>query len=129
MFEKAARLKLRFDSPKGLVTVEDLFDLPLTVRNGGASLDNVAKGIARQIRETETESFVLTTSKADTILQLKLEIVKHVIAIKKAEADAADKAAEKKATKQKILAIIADKKDEQLKGSSIEDLEKQLETL
>ena len=129
MFEKAARLKLRFDSPKGLVTVEDLFDLPLTVRNGGASLDNVAKGIARQIRDTETESFVLTTSKADTILQLKLEIVKHVIAIKKAEADAADKAAEKKATKQKILAIIADKKDEQLKGSSIEDLEKQLETL
>ena len=65
MFEKAARLKLRFDTSKGLVTVEDLFDLPLTVRNGGASLDNIAKGIARLIRETETESFVLTTTKAE----------------------------------------------------------------
>ena len=129
MFEKAARLKLRFDTSKGLVTVEDLFDLPLTVRNGGASLDNIVKGIARQIRETETESFVLTTTKADTILQLKLEIVKHVIAVKKTEAEEAEQAANKKAQKQKILGILARKQDEALEGASEEDLKKLLETL
>ena len=29
-FEQAVRLKLRFNSPKGLLSVEDLWDLPLT---------------------------------------------------------------------------------------------------
>jgi hypothetical protein len=42
---------------------------------------------------------VLTTTKADTILQLKLEIVKHVIAVKKTEAEEAEQAANKKAQK------------------------------
>ena len=33
MFEKAARLKLRFTSPSGVVSVEDLWDLSLTRLN------------------------------------------------------------------------------------------------
>ena len=36
IFETAARNKVRFESSKGLVTVEDLFDAPLTSKNGGA---------------------------------------------------------------------------------------------
>ena len=85
MFETAARLKLRFDSVGGQIATEDLYDLPLISANK-ASLDKIAVNINRQLRETATESFVVDTPKADTMLQLKMNIVKHVIAVKKEEA-------------------------------------------
>ena len=33
IFEQAARQAFRFESPKGFLTVEDLWNLPLTQRN------------------------------------------------------------------------------------------------
>jgi hypothetical protein len=129
MFEKAARLKLRFETPKGLITVEDLFELPLTVRNGGASLDNIARDLNRKIKDTETESFVDDTPKSDTITELKFEIVKHVIGVRKAEAAAAKEKADKAAKRQQILGIMERKQNEKLEGTSLEDLQKMLEAL
>jgi hypothetical protein len=129
MFEKASRLAIRFDSPKGLLTVEDLWPLPLTVRNGGASLDNIAKSLNRQIKDTDTESFVIDTPKTDEVTQLKFDIVKHVIGVRKAEAEQAAKAADTRAKKQQIMALIADKQNEELKGTSLADLQKMLDAL
>ena len=134
MFEKAARLKLRFDSPKGQLTVEDLWDLPLTVGQlGGASLDNIAKALNRKIKETAEESFVIKDAKSvnflNTYTQLRFDIVKHIIDVRLAENDVAAAAHAKKIQKQKILGILAQKKDEQLQGASVEDLEKMLEAL
>ena len=129
MFEQAARLKVRFDSPKGLLSVEELWELPLTVRNGGASLDNIAKGLNRQIKETDTESFVVKAPKADAVLKLKFEIVIHIISVRMAEAAVAEAAAEKAKQKDKILAVIARKQDEKLEGASLEDLQKMVSEL
>jgi hypothetical protein len=55
--------------------------------------------------------------------------VKRVIAVKVEERDAAASALKRKEEKQKIMALIADKKDDALKGKSLEDLEKMLEAL
>ena len=99
MFEKASRLKLRFDTPKGMITTEDVWDLPLTSRNG-ASLDNLAKDLNRTIKETEEESFVADKSARNTVLELKFDIVKHIIEVKKAELTASKKAVEIKAEKE-----------------------------
>ena len=78
MFEKAVRLKLRFDSPQGLMSAEDLWDLPLTSsRPNKANLNDIAKEVSRELKASGEEDFVNPTSKADETLQLKLEIVKH----------------------------------------------------
>ncbi len=41
MFEEASKLKLRFETTRGLVAVEDLWDIPL-IGNNGFSLDILA---------------------------------------------------------------------------------------
>ena len=127
MFEKASRLKLRFETIRGNATAEDLWDLPLT--SSDISLDNIAKSLNRTIKDSEEESFVIKQTGGDAITVLKLDIVKHVIKIKLEEAEARNREVEVKAKKERIMAILADKEDDDLKGKSAEELTGLLEDL
>jgi hypothetical protein len=131
MFEKASRLKLRFDSVQGKISVEDLWDLPLTTKSANrASLDDVAKAASRALKTSgEEESFVLKTTPANNLDKLRLDIVKQVISVRLAEAEESEKAAVNKAKKAQILAIIDQKKDAALSNLSVEDLTKLLAEL
>ena len=121
IFEQAARKKFRFDSSKGQLTVEQLWDLPLT--GNGVNLDDIARGLFRQVKETDSEvSFVKPAVKSDASLQAKFDIVKHIIDVKVADRDAAEKAAATRAKNQKIMALIDQKQDEKLSSASIEEL-------
>jgi hypothetical protein len=130
IFEQATRLKLRFDTSRiGEIAAEDLFDLPLTSKTGRANLDDLARGLHKQLKNGDDVSFVEPTRSSDPVIQLRFDIVKHVIDVKieanKAEAKKRDDAEKK----QKILALIADKKDEALKGKPLEELEAMLTAL
>jgi hypothetical protein len=126
MFEKASRIKLRFATPAGLISTEDLWDLPLTSKVGAANLDDLAKGLNRKIGDNE-ESFVDKPAKTNTTDQLAFDIVKRIIEVRLEEREAAKTARDKAVRKQKILGILADKKDEALKSMDVADLEKLLE--
>lgn len=127
MFEQATRLKIRFETAKGALTVEDLWDLPLTSANR-PNLNDIAKSLSRYLRENE-EDFVGTASKADTAAQLKFAIVKHVIGVRIAENEAAKTAADRRETKNRIMALIAEKQDENLRGKSLDELQAMVATL
>jgi hypothetical protein len=127
VFEKASRLKLRFDTARGLVSADDLWDLPLL--GSGASLDNIARSISREIKENEEESFVVQNVRGDGIDVLALGIVKHVIKIRLEEASAKEKEVEVKVKKERIMAILADKQDDALKGKSEDELKTLLDGL
>jgi len=129
MFEKATRQKLRFDSPKGQLTVEDLWDLPLTSGTGKANLDDVAKELFKQLKDGDDVSFVTPAQKSDATVQLKFDIVKHVIDVKVAERDVAATAAANKEKKQRILGIIAQKQTEALLGTDLAELQKMADSL
>ena len=46
IFEQASRNKLRFDTNiKGVISTEDLWDLPLTSDTGRVNLDDIAKAL------------------------------------------------------------------------------------
>lgn len=124
MFEKASRQKLRFDSVKGQLTAEDLWDLPLTSSTGRASLDDVARALHRQLKNGDDVSFVNKEQKSDTTVQLKFDIVKHVIDVRLAENEAASLARANKEKKQQLLGIIALKETEQLMGTQLDELRK-----
>lgn len=122
MFEKATRLKLRFDSSKGPLAAEDLWDLPLAQDPRRANLDDIAISLHRQLKNGEDVSFVDKEKKSDAIVQLKFDIVKHVIEVRLAERDLAATAKGNAEQKQKILGIIAEKEGESLKGKSLDEL-------
>ena len=122
IFEYAVRNKIRFPF-KGMISVEDLWDLSLT------NLDSIYKTLNKQVKQTEEESLLATKTNVDTELEVQIAIVKHIVSVKLEEQDAREKAAAKKAQKQKIMAIIATKEDEALQNTSVEDLRKMLDEL
>lgn len=119
LFELATRKKFRFESKAGLLSVEDLWDLPLDSRTK-ASLNEVAINISRELK-AQTESFV-AIAKKDTTNEQKLEIVKYVIDVRLEEAKAIAEAQDRAAQRAKIDELIAKKKDESLEGLSLEEL-------
>ena len=122
IFEYAVRNKVRFPF-KGMISVEDLWDLSLT------NLDSIYKTLNKQIKQSEEESLLATKTSVDTELEVQIDIIKHIVSVKLEEQEAREKAAAKKAQQQKIMSIIATKEDEALKNSSVDDLKKMLEEL
>jgi hypothetical protein len=127
MFQKASRKKLRFETPLGFLSVEDLWDLPL--QSGKANLDDIAKALFRRVKDQDTVSFVVKSKTQDDTLQLKFDIVKYIIDVRLAEAEVAETAKVNKEKKQQILAIIAAKENESLMGTSLDELRKMAESL
>lgn len=115
MFEKALRLKLRFQY-NGLISVEDLWDLSLT------ALDAIYKNVSAGLQALNQDSLLQKRTKESDLNELRLEIVKHVFMTKQAEAAARADAAEKRAKKQKLMELVAEKQDEVLKGKSVDEL-------
>lgn len=129
MFEKASRLKLRFDSPNGSLSVEDLWDLPLQSSTKRANLDDLAIHLNKTLKDTTTESFVKKSAPKNDELQLKFDIVRHVITVRLAENEAESLKKSNAERKQKLLAILAEKQDADLKGKSTEELQKLINEL
>lgn len=128
MFEKATRKKLRFDSSKGGLSVEDLWDLSLTSKDG-CDLDTVAKTCSKKLKEVQEESFVKPVPVATSEFELKLEIVKFIIAVKLAEKAEKEAAADKAAKKQKLKEAINRKQDEIIGSKTLEQLQAELDSL
>lgn len=120
MFKEASRLKLRFSTPIGLLSTEDLWDLPLESKTK-VNLDSIAILLNREIKDTKEESFI-SKSKVNPVTELKLEIVKAIIEIKLKEASDKLQAKIKAEQRNKIDAIISKKEDESLESKSLEEL-------
>lgn len=127
MFEKASRLKLRFDSLHGRITVEDLWDTPL--KGAGINLNDIAKALHRATKEADEVSFVDDLPEPNEDLQLMFSIVKRVIEVRLAEQKAAEDAELTRQKKQQIMAIIQKKEVEDLEGKSIKDLQELINDL
>ncbi len=123
LFEKATRLKLRFNTNVGMLAVEDLWDLSLP------GLNDLAKSLNRDIKESKETDFLKEISTEDTVTKLQFDIVLHVLNTKKSEADERKNAAVRKEKKEKLLAILARKQDSALEDMSEDDIKKMLEEL
>lgn len=120
LFKVASKKKYRF-TYKGVVTVEDLWDLSVE------ELDKIYKSLKSKQKAEAEESLLATTSKEDKELNNKIEIVKIIVADKLEAREKATKSAEKRAKNQRILEIMADKADAELKAKSLDELRAMLD--
>jgi hypothetical protein len=130
IFEQASRVKLRFASPVNDLTTEQLWDLPLMNKSGRPSLDGIARAVHLELKGLEEVSFVDCKPDPRKVeLELQLDILKRVIAVKLAERDAAQLAVQNAERKKKLMAVLAAKEDDQLAGMSKEEIEAEIARL
>ena len=122
IYKQAAQLGLRFSTTQGMLSVEQLWTLKIT------SLSNLIKSIKKVLNKDNDDelSFLDDSNTVNVEDQLRFDIVKDIYLTKKAENEAIRTEADRKAFEQKILGLIAEKKEDSLKGKSIEELEAML---
>ena len=124
-FALATKNKLRFNTSKGQLNVEDLWDLPLTSDSGQPNLDDLARELHKLIKDGAEVSFVKKDNKhtkAFEVSQLKFDLVKFIIDVKLEEAEAVKKTRAAREKNQRILELIAKKDDETLASKSRDEL-------
>ena len=136
LFELASRKGFRFASARGDLTVEDLWAIPLTAKNG-FSLDAVAKTanaeLAAARTASESESFVVPTSGLNSevlsVAEKKMELIRYIIQVRVDEGKAATERANRKAQADLIRDLIEKRKLNELEGASLEELQARLDAI
>lgn len=119
-FKLASQQKLRFQTNKGSLSTEQLWDLSLE------DLDALAVSLETEHKQSGKKSFLVKTSVKDKTSKLRFDVVLDVLSTKVEEMQAATEAHEIKEHNKKIIGLIAEKQDESLKGKSIKQLEAML---
>lgn len=122
IFEVATRQKYRFPY-KGNISVEDIWDLPVT------ALDSIFKVLNAKAKQAQEESLLESKTKEDEETEIKIQIVRHIVGVKQAEELERKKAKENKEMKQRLLEIKASREDKRLEGLSDADLDKMISEL
>lgn len=129
MYKKASKKKLRFNTNRGVLSVEHLWDLPKEeIRQLVIKAREAAKKSSGEVNDTELSFLDAPVKTKATDDELRFEILKDIYLTKKSAEEKAQKRAEAKENNKKILDLIARKQDEALEKKSIKELEKMLET-
>ena len=119
-YKTASRLRLRFQTDKGALSVEQLWDLTTS------DLDKLAVALDKEYEDSKGKSFIQKKRTKDAVTKIKFDIVIDILETKITEQEAAKKSQENKALREKITNIIAEKQDEALSNKSMTELKKLL---
>jgi len=119
IFEKASRVKLRFNTQKGPVSVENLWteEIPYLVK-----LEDQLTEVVESYGKTTRRKTI--KGEEQKLNELRLEIVTFIIDTLDAEKKANSEKQENKAHNDKIKALILQKQEASLANLSVEELEK-----
>lgn len=119
MYKKASQLKLRFETSKGLLNVEQLWGLKSTQLK---ELILEAKSKLKKSEGFEDLSFLDLVSEEDEIEKLRFDILVDIYKTKQEAVNKQKEIQENKLYNAMIDEIIAEKQNESLKSLSIEEL-------
>lgn len=128
MYKKASQQKLRIATSRGMLSVEQLWDLPKE------EIGQLAVALRKRIKDahgingdSELDFLQPAEHAEETTDELTFRILKDIYQTLQANEDSARRLAAKRQRNRKLLEVIARKQDQELEGKSIEELEKMLE--
>lgn len=126
IYKKALLNRVRFSTNVGLLTLEEVMDLPLTSKSG-LSVDSLAVDLVNKLKNENKEIVSLVNEDKEDIEryvdELKLEVLKDIIEYKKALIEEKRKAQAENSEKRRIMEALARKKEDKYNDMSIEELE------
>lgn len=122
LFEMATRNKMRFQSTKGELSVEDLWDL------SDKDLDVVYKNLKDQEVKSSEES-LLDDANVDPKLTAAIAIVRYIFTTKRNERLVEKERINKKLTKEKYINALSKKQDEAIEKMSEAELRAMIDSL
>lgn len=119
MYKKASQIKLRFETPKGLLNVEQIWGLSASQLKD-LILD--AKSKLVKVEDFEDLSFLDLVSKENELDKLRFDILVDIYKTKQEAVNKQKEMQENKLYNAMIDEIIAEKQNESLKSLSVEEL-------
>lgn len=123
IFEKASKKAIRFSTTRGQITVEDLWGLSLP------SLDTIAIATNKLLSAAGEKSFIKTVNPQSTVVSLKMDILKYIIADKLEAEERGSKLASKNAKISQLKELITANSMKALAEKSPEELTKMVAEL
>lgn len=117
-YKQASLAKLRFNTPRGVLATEQLWDLVIT------ELDTLTVTLEAELESSGKKSYLVKASEKSKVAKLRFDIALDILNTRVELAQAATDVEETKQHNQKIDALIAEKKDASLRSLSVEELEK-----
>ena len=128
MYKKASQQKLRIATSRGMLSVEQLWDLPKEeIGQLAVALRKRIKDARGNSADSELDFLQPAEHSEETTDELTFRILKDIYQTLQADEDSARRLAAKRQRNRKLLEVIARKQDQELEGKSIEELEKMLE--
>ena len=131
VFLLATRKQLRFPSVLGLLTTEDLWNIPLRqvgVAKNKPSVEAVGNALLAEQAQSGTGSIFGSGVKSEVQerLELQLAVIREIIAVRQEEARAAERKASLKSEAERLSKLIKEKSEQK---ASVDDLMAQLAAL
>lgn len=127
MYKEASKQKLRVQTSRGPLSVEQLWELTLS------ELDAVAVNLEEEYKKSGKKSYLVAKSKKDKTLKLKFDIVLDILTSKVESEEKAKTAGETKRKLDRAIAIrakvIESKEEGDIADMSDKEFEKYLQTL
>ena len=131
IFQQAAKIGLTFSSPSGPLTVAQLYDLPLTSRTKAISLDSISADLLKRMEAEPRVSLVASSPRSaeGATNELRVEILKAVIADKQAEQANAVNEEVRRTEKEQLRQALQERKNADLQNLTVAELEARLAAL
>lgn len=118
---EGTRRKIRFNTNKGLASIEQLWDMPMT-HPANTSMDSLYKDLNKKRQAQAGESLIVAPAAKDSAIELQFAIVKEITLIRLAEIKKKENQLADKAHNAKIDKFITNAEEKEMGSKSVSEL-------